>query len=66
MSGWTSPHIFCAMLSHYQRLCSAHVVDARIQGAWRTRQPLPYTCVRMFSCQTMRCENFTVSQILES
>jgi hypothetical protein len=30
--------------------CGAHVADARIRGAWRTREPLPYTCVRMVSC----------------
>jgi hypothetical protein len=27
---------------------------------------LPYTCVRMVSCQAMTCGHFTVSQILES
>jgi hypothetical protein len=58
--------IFWTVLSHCQRLCCAHVADARIRGAWRTRQPMPYTCVRMVSCQAMRYGNFTASQVLES
>jgi hypothetical protein len=52
---------FLTMLSCCQRLC-----DARIRGAWRTRQPLPYICVRMVLCHAMRCGNCTVSQVLKS
>jgi hypothetical protein len=66
MSGWTRPQLFWTVLSCCQRLCGAHVANARIQGVWRTRQPLSYTCVRMDSCEAMRCGNFTVSQVLES
>jgi hypothetical protein len=66
MSGWIRLQLFWTMLSRCQRLCGAHVADARIHGACRTREPLPYTCVRMVSCQAMRCGNFTVSQVLES
>jgi hypothetical protein len=66
MSGWTRPRIFWTVLSCCQRLCSAHVADARIRGAWRTREPLPYTCVRMVSCQAMKCVHFTVSQVPKS
>jgi hypothetical protein len=63
MSGWIRPQLFWIVLSHCQRLCSAHVADARIQGAWRIRQPLSYTCVRIVSCKAMRCGNFMVSQV---
>jgi hypothetical protein len=66
MSGWIRPQLFWTVLSRCQRLCNAYVADARIQGAWRTRQPLPYICVRMVSCHPMRRENFTASQVLES
>jgi hypothetical protein len=58
MSGWTRPQLFWTMLSRCQRLYDAHVADARIRDAWRIRQPLPYTCVRMVSCQAMRCGKF--------
>jgi hypothetical protein len=66
MSGWTRPQLFWTVLSHGQRLCGAHVADARIRGAWKTREPLSYICVIMVSCQDMRCEHFTVNQVLES
>jgi hypothetical protein len=66
MSGWTGPQLFWTVLSHCQRLCGAYVADARIQGAWRSRQLLSYTCLRMVLCHAMRCENFTMSQVLES
>jgi hypothetical protein len=55
MSGWTRPQLFWIVLSRDQRLCGDHVANARIQGAWRTIQPLPYTC-----------GNFMVRQVLES
>jgi hypothetical protein len=35
MNGWTRPQLFWTMLSHCQRMCGAHVADARIRGAWR-------------------------------
>jgi hypothetical protein len=37
--------------------------NLRCLDCW-TRQPLWYTYVRIASCQAMRCENFTVSQVL--
>jgi hypothetical protein len=61
MSGWTRPQLFWIVLSRGHRLCGAHVAYARIQGAGRTRKPLPYTCLRIVSCQTMRCGHFTTS-----
>jgi hypothetical protein len=64
MSGWRRAQLFWTVFSRYQRLCSAHVADAKIRDAWRTRQPLPYTCVRIVSCQAMRCENFMASEVL--
>jgi hypothetical protein len=33
MSGWTELQFFWVVLSHCQRLCSAHVAYARIRGA---------------------------------
>jgi hypothetical protein len=66
MSGWIRAQLFWTVLSHGQRLCYAHVVDAKIRGAWRTGEPLPYTCVRMVSCQAMRCGHFTASHVQES
>jgi hypothetical protein len=66
MSGWIMPQLFWTMLSHGHRLCGAHVAYARIRGAWRTREPLTYTCVRMVLCQATRCGHFTVSEVLES
>jgi hypothetical protein len=66
MSGWTRPQFFWTILSCEHRLCSAHVEGARIQDAWRTRGPLPYTCVRVVLCQAMRRGHFTASQVLES
>jgi hypothetical protein len=50
INGWTRPQHFWTVLSHGHILCGAHVADARIRGAWRTRGPLPYTCVRMVLC----------------
>jgi hypothetical protein len=47
-------NFFWTVFSHCQRLCSTHVADVRIQGAWRTRQSFLYTCVGMASCQGMR------------
>jgi hypothetical protein len=66
MNGWTRPQLFWIVVSRCQRLCGAHVADDRIQGAWRIKQSLPYTCVRMVSCQAMRYGNFTTSHVLES
>jgi hypothetical protein len=65
MSGWTRPHLFWTVLSHGQRLCSANVADARIRGAWRTREPFLYTCVRILLCKAMRCGLIIMSQVLE-
>jgi hypothetical protein len=52
MSRWTRPQHFWMVLSCRHRLCGAHVAYARIRGVWRTRGLLPYTYVRMVSCQT--------------
>jgi hypothetical protein len=65
MNGWTRTQYFWTVLSDGHRLCGVHVDYAKIRGDWRTRGPLPYTYVRIVSCQTMRCGYFTVSQVLE-
>jgi hypothetical protein len=67
MSGWTRPPLFLDRAFSLSKIvCSAHIADARIRGARRTRQQLSYTCVRMISCQAMRCGNFMASQVLKS
>jgi hypothetical protein len=57
---------FWTVLFRCQRLYSAHVADAKIRGAWRIREPLSYSCVRMVSCYAMMRENFMMSRVLES
>jgi hypothetical protein len=47
MTGWTRPQLFFTVLSRGHKLYDAHVAGVRIRCAWRTRVPLPYTCVRM-------------------
>jgi hypothetical protein len=66
MSGWTRPQLFWSALSRDQCFCGAHIAYARIRGVWRTIEPLPYTCVRMVSCQAMRFGHFMASQVPES
>jgi hypothetical protein len=64
MSGWTRSHLFWTMLSRGHRLCGTHVAYGRIQGAWRTRKPLAYTCVRMVLCQSFQSFFFKVLSLM--
>jgi hypothetical protein len=63
MSGWTNKattFLDCAFSRlKIVRCPGAHVADARIRGAWRTREPLPYICVRSYEVWAFHSESST-------